>query len=144
MSILSFRLCLATAISSAVAVGAADRADAQSLEKTTTVTTRERPELDPLGIRRMKKSIVQRARSGCAVVLSSHLLHLLEEVCTHVLILKRGAKIANGTLADVAAEFDPPHLAARIYEGLARLYPENAPFQVTAGKLDLVNKFKGD
>jgi ABC-2 type transport system ATP-binding protein len=61
--------------------------------------------LDPLGIRRMKKSIVQRAQSGCAVVLSSHLLHLLEEVCTHVLILKRGTKIANGTLAEVAAEF---------------------------------------
>ena len=61
--------------------------------------------LDPLGIRRMKKSIVQRAQSGCAVVLSSHLLHLLEEVCTHVLILKRGSKIANGTVGEVAAQF---------------------------------------
>ena len=61
--------------------------------------------LDPLGIRRMKNSIVQRARAGAAIVLSSHLLHLLEEVCTHVLILKRGAKIADGTLADVAARF---------------------------------------
>jgi ABC-2 type transport system ATP-binding protein len=61
--------------------------------------------LDPLGIRRMKKSIVQRAQAGCAVVLSSHLLHMLEEVCTHVLILKRGSKVANGTLAEVAAEF---------------------------------------
>ena len=61
--------------------------------------------LDPLGIRRMKNSIVQRARAGAAIVLSSHLLHLLEEVCTHVLILKRGSKIADGTLADVAARF---------------------------------------
>ena len=61
--------------------------------------------LDPLGIRRMKKSIVQRARSGCAIVLSSHLLHLLEEVCSHVLILQRGSKIADGTLGEVAAQF---------------------------------------
>jgi ABC-2 type transport system ATP-binding protein len=61
--------------------------------------------LDPLGIRRMKNSIVQRARAGAAIVLSSHLLHLLEEVCTHVLILKRGVKIADGTLGDVAARF---------------------------------------
>jgi len=61
--------------------------------------------LDPLGIRRMKKSIVQRARDGAAIVLSSHLLHLLEEVCTHVLILKQGAKIADGTLAEVSAQF---------------------------------------
>jgi ABC-2 type transport system ATP-binding protein len=61
--------------------------------------------LDPLGIRRMKNSIVQRARAGAAIVLSSHLLHLLEEVCTHVLILKRGSKIADGTLAEVSAQF---------------------------------------
>jgi len=63
--------------------------------------------LDPLGIRRMKNSIVQRARAGATIVLSSHLLHLLEEVCTHVLILKQGAKIADGTLAEVAARFSP-------------------------------------
>ena len=61
--------------------------------------------LDPLGIRRMKNSIVQRARAGAAIVLSSHLLHLLEEVCSHVLILKRGVKIADGTIGDVAAQF---------------------------------------
>jgi ABC-2 type transport system ATP-binding protein len=61
--------------------------------------------LDPLGIRRMKNSILQRARAGAAIVLSSHLLHMLEEVCTHVLILKRGTKIADGTLAEVSAQF---------------------------------------
>jgi ABC-2 type transport system ATP-binding protein len=61
--------------------------------------------LDPLGIRRMKNSILQRARAGAAIVLSSHLLHLLEEVCTHVLILKRGMKIAMGTLPEVTAQF---------------------------------------
>ena len=61
--------------------------------------------LDPLGIRRMKDSIVKRAREGASVVLSSHLLHLLEEVCSHVLILKKGEKIADGTLAEVSARF---------------------------------------
>ena len=61
--------------------------------------------LDPLGIRRMKDSIVRRARAGATIVLSSHLLHLLEEVCTNVLILKKGDKVADGTLADVAAQF---------------------------------------
>ncbi len=61
--------------------------------------------LDPLGIRRMKNSIIKRARDGATIVLSSHLLHLLEEVCTHVLILKKGEKIADGSIADVAARF---------------------------------------
>jgi ABC-2 type transport system ATP-binding protein len=61
--------------------------------------------LDPLGIRRMKNSIVQRARAGATIVLSSHLLHLLAEVCSHVLILKRGMKIADGTIGEVSAQF---------------------------------------
>ncbi|MEO5959797.1 MAG: ABC transporter ATP-binding protein [Opitutaceae bacterium] len=61
--------------------------------------------LDPLGIRRMKDSIVKRARDGATIVLSSHLLHLLEEVCSHVLILKKGEKIADGAIAEVAARF---------------------------------------
>jgi ABC-2 type transport system ATP-binding protein len=61
--------------------------------------------LDPLGIRRMKDSIRQRAKNGVAIVLSSHLLHMLEEVCSHVLILKCGNKIAHGTLAEVSAQF---------------------------------------
>jgi ABC-2 type transport system ATP-binding protein len=61
--------------------------------------------LDPLGIRRMKDSILKRARDGAAVVLSSHLLGLLEEVCSHVLILKKGEKLADGTLAEVRERF---------------------------------------
>jgi len=61
--------------------------------------------LDPLGIRRMKDSILRRAHAGAAIVLSSHLLHMLEEVCTHVLILKKGERIAGGTMAEVHAQF---------------------------------------
>jgi ABC-2 type transport system ATP-binding protein len=61
--------------------------------------------LDPLGIRRMKDSIRRLAREGAAIILSSHLLSLLEEVCTHVLIMKQGKKIAVGTLAEVVAQF---------------------------------------
>ena len=61
--------------------------------------------LDPGGIRRMKDVMKRLARDGAAIILSSHLLSLLEEVCTHVLILKNGEKVADGTLADVCARF---------------------------------------
>src|SRR5258708_14278193 len=37
--------------------------------------------LDPLGIRRVKESIVRRSHDGAAAILSSHLLHLVEELC---------------------------------------------------------------
>jgi ABC-2 type transport system ATP-binding protein len=76
--------------------------------------------LDPLGIRRMKNSIVKRARDGATIVLSSHLLHLLEEVCTHVLILKRGEKIADGTIAEVAARFSNGEAGVNLEEVFIR------------------------
>jgi ABC-2 type transport system ATP-binding protein len=61
--------------------------------------------LDPIGIRRMKDSILRRARAGAAILISSHLLHLLEEVCSNVLILKNGRKIVDGTLAEIRLKY---------------------------------------
>jgi ABC-2 type transport system ATP-binding protein len=60
--------------------------------------------LDPLGIHRMKQAIVAAGREGVAVVVSSHLLHLVEEICTRILIINRGVKVADGTLAELAAQ----------------------------------------
>ena len=70
--------------------------------------------LDPAGIRRMKQTIVERARQGAAVLLSSHLLHLVEEICTRVLILQRGRMVAVGTLAEILAR--RPDLAGKSLE----------------------------
>jgi ABC-2 type transport system ATP-binding protein len=60
--------------------------------------------LDPLGIRHMKETIVSRGRAGAAVLVSSHLLHLVEEICTRVIIIDRGRKLADGTLAELSAQ----------------------------------------
>ncbi|HEY4649418.1 MAG TPA: ABC transporter ATP-binding protein [Gemmatimonadales bacterium] len=57
--------------------------------------------LDPVGIRRMKTTIMRRAADGASVILSSHLLHLVEEICTRVLIMQRGLVVAFGTIAEI-------------------------------------------
>jgi ABC-2 type transport system ATP-binding protein len=59
--------------------------------------------LDPVGIRRMKETIRRRAQLGSAVILSSHLLHMVEEVCTRVLIIQRGRLVALGTISEIIA-----------------------------------------
>jgi ABC-2 type transport system ATP-binding protein len=59
--------------------------------------------LDPVGIRRMKATIMRRAAEGTAVILSSHLLHLVEEICTRVLVMQRGRVVAFGTIAEIVA-----------------------------------------
>ena len=59
--------------------------------------------LDPLGIRRMKATIVERKKRGAAIVVSSHLLHLVEEIADRVLILQNGRRVALGTLEEIRA-----------------------------------------
>jgi len=61
--------------------------------------------LDPYGIRRMKDIIRERAQAGMAVLISSHLLHLVDELCTHLLILKQGRRVAYGTLDEIRQRF---------------------------------------
>jgi len=61
--------------------------------------------LDPHGIRRMKDTMRRLAGEGAAIILSSHLLGLVEEVCTHLLILKDGRNLADGRVAEVRARY---------------------------------------
>ena len=67
--------------------------------------------LDPVGIRRMKRTIAARAQGGTAVILSSHLLTLVEEICTRVLIIHGGRRVALGSMAEIAA--GRPELSGR-------------------------------
>jgi ABC-2 type transport system ATP-binding protein len=57
--------------------------------------------LDPAAMRRMKEAIVRTAAAGAAVLISSHLLSLVEAICTRVLILKSGRAVAIGTLDEI-------------------------------------------
>ena len=70
--------------------------------------------LDPVGIRRMKATIMRRAGNGTAIILSSHLLHLVEEICTRLLVLHRGRIVAFGTIAEIIAT--RPQLESRSLE----------------------------
>ncbi len=61
--------------------------------------------LDPHAIRSLKASIRQRAADGAAVMISSHLLSLVEDLCTHLLILDRGLRRFFGTLAELRTAY---------------------------------------
>jgi ABC-2 type transport system ATP-binding protein len=70
--------------------------------------------LDPAGIRKMRATIAARAREGAAVILSSHLLHLVEELCTTLLIIRHGRAVAAGSLDEIVAA--RPELVGRSLE----------------------------
>jgi ABC-2 type transport system ATP-binding protein len=81
--------------------------------------------LDPVGIRRMKETINARARAGTAIVLSSHLLHLVEELCTRLLVIRQGRAVALGTLEEIIAA--NPELAGQPLEEVFLALTGDAP-----------------
>ncbi|MBL9118448.1 MAG: ABC transporter ATP-binding protein [Phycisphaerae bacterium] len=61
--------------------------------------------LDPLGIRTLKISIQECAARGASVLISSHLLALVEDLTTHLLILESGVRRFAGSLAEARASY---------------------------------------
>lgn len=59
--------------------------------------------LDPVAIRRIKETIKKRAAGGAAIIISSHLLNLVELIATKILLLQHGKKLLHGTLPEIQA-----------------------------------------
>ena len=84
--------------------------------------------LDPAGQREIRELVRELAKEGHGVLLASHLLHEVEQICDRVLVINRGRLIASGTIAEVTAgagsidiAVDDPPRAAAILRGLPGL-----------------------
>jgi ABC-2 type transport system ATP-binding protein len=83
--------------------------------------------LDPLGIRRMKESIVRRSQAGASVILSSHLLHLVEELCDTVAVIQHGVRIAYDTIDNLKFEIAKGRNDLSLEEAFLRITSEETP-----------------
>ena len=85
--------------------------------------------LDPQGTREVRSLVGALADDGTTVLVSSHLLSEVEQMCTHVAIMHVGRLLVQGTSAEVRAgteaqatvETDQPEAAARILRELGLL-----------------------
>ncbi len=105
--------------------------------------------LDPLGQRQILDLVTRIARErGVTVVLSTHVLAEVEQICNHVVILNRGRVVADGTVADVVRQAAaprkgvvqvPPHLRTEAVDLLAarRLVSEDAARNGHRGEVQL-------
>src|SRR6266571_2934505 len=59
--------------------------------------------LDPAGMRDMRDLVRRLAAEGITVLLSSHLLGEVEELCNRVAIIRRGGIVYQGALRDLLA-----------------------------------------
>ncbi|TMW71571.1 ABC transporter ATP-binding protein [Alteribacter natronophilus] len=61
--------------------------------------------LDPVSQELFKKEIRNLADNGTAILLSSHQMNLVEELCDRLFMIHRGQKVIYGTLDDVKARY---------------------------------------
>ena len=58
--------------------------------------------IDPLSSRTIREVLDRLMRRGCTIFLTSHILEIIEKLCTHVGIIRKGTLVCQGTLAEVA------------------------------------------
>ena len=61
--------------------------------------------IDPQAIRVLKDSIIEKSKSGTAIIISSHLLAMVQDICTHVLVLNSGSRKFFGELDELRKRF---------------------------------------
>ena len=67
--------------------------------------------LDPVNSQIMKDVVVDFARQGHTVLFSTHIMEQAEKMCDRVVIISRGLKVVDGTMAEVKREGGGRHVA---------------------------------
>lgn len=94
--------------------------------------------LDPQGTREVRALIRQIAADGATVFVSSHLLAEVEQVCTHVGVMRAGQLVYQGPLAQLRGEArllvrtPKPDLAAKVLAELGLAGVTQSGLEVTA------------
>ena len=96
--------------------------------------------LDPQGTREVRHLISELARDGATVLISSHLLAEVEQICSHVGVMYEGRLVAQGPLSELRAgtvqtvriDTDRTEDAARVLGELGLSEIASSPGHVTA------------
>jgi ABC-2 type transport system ATP-binding protein len=62
--------------------------------------------LDPVNREVMREAILEMKRDGRTVIFSTHIMEQAEQICDHILLIHKGRKLLDGTLAEVKSSGD--------------------------------------
>src|SRR5439155_1381621 len=100
--------------------------------------------LDPAGMRDMRRLVRRLAGEGITIMLSSHLLYEVEELCNRVAIVRRGRVVYEGSLAELkaggatsyglrAVDLDTARRVAQSVAGIGDIVVDGGELRFTAG-----------
>jgi ABC-2 type transport system ATP-binding protein len=73
--------------------------------------------LDPVNANLIKEEIFKLAKNGSTIIFSTHRMEQVEEICDHIILVNKGKKILDGTVAEVKQQFKENvyHLGANVF-----------------------------
>jgi ABC-2 type transport system ATP-binding protein len=61
--------------------------------------------LDPVNANLIKDEIFNLAKNGSTIIFSTHRMEQVEEICDHIVLVNKGTKILDGTVAEIKNQF---------------------------------------
>jgi ABC-2 type transport system ATP-binding protein len=63
--------------------------------------------LDPVNQRLLRDLVFEEHQRGATVLFSTHVMSYAEQLCDHVVMIHKGEKVLDETIAEIRAQFDP-------------------------------------
>lgn len=72
--------------------------------------------LDPVNANLIKDEIFGLAQRGSTVIFSTHRMEQVEEICDHIILINKGAKLLDGTVKEVKQQFKENIFSIKLHE----------------------------
>jgi ABC-2 type transport system ATP-binding protein len=63
--------------------------------------------LDPVNMRLLRDLVLEQNKRGATIIFSTHVMYQAEQLCDRVVMINRGVKVLDETLAGIRTKFDP-------------------------------------
>lgn len=96
--------------------------------------------LDPVNTRTIKRLIYEMRDRGAAVIMSTHQMNQVEEMCQRILLIDRGRQVLYGPLAGIRRQFAPHAVEVKVsgelpeVRGVERVNPQNGKHRLLLGE----------
>ncbi len=87
--------------------------------------------LDPVNSNLIKDEIFNLAKKGTTIIFSTHRMEQVEEICDHIVLVNKGKKILDGTVAQVKQDFK---------ENLFRIGFDELPATYSGNEFEVIQK----
>jgi ABC-2 type transport system ATP-binding protein len=77
--------------------------------------------LDPVSADSIRGAILEMRQRGCTVILSTHDMGVAESLCDSILMIFRGKKVLDGSLASIQASYGSDTIRVEIEDGMSAL-----------------------